>query len=127
MRNLTKKQIEEIKNIKVFYVPKFHGNRKYVGSLPIALYIGVIEKRLKREAIRNTVAMKSGAALLREIIDECKRTEGTSYFKRLISGNTGTYLASPSYGHSDYNKSRVFDLNERTIRYMDLFNKIFNL
>jgi len=50
----------------------------------------------------------------------------TNYFKVLIEGNTGIYYASAAYGHSDYNKSRVFNKTPETLKLMQIFNLIVN-
>lgn len=65
------------------------------------------------------------------IVDECielsKNSLGTNYFKVLIYGNTGVYYASPIYRHEDYNKSRLFDIDEDSENLIKYFNNKFNL
>jgi hypothetical protein len=48
----------------------------------------------------------------------------TNYGKILIEGNNNIYWASPSYGHSDYNKSVAFKNTDRNRKAMDLINSM---
>jgi hypothetical protein len=68
---------------------------------------------------------------IKKIVDECiklsRKTYGTTYFKVLIYGNTGVYYASPIYLHQDYNKTRLFDINEDSENAIKYFNSKFNL
>jgi hypothetical protein len=61
---------------------------------------------------------------LKQVILMAQQTKGTNYFKTLIEGNTGIYFAHPYYGHSDYNKGRIFDKTPETLRLMAIFNRI---
>jgi hypothetical protein len=45
-----------------------------------------------------------------------------SYTKVLIEGNTSIYWASPVYQHSDYNKSRALENNEKNREVMRVVN-----
>jgi hypothetical protein len=68
---------------------------------------------------------------IKKIVDECielsKKSYGTNYFKVLIYGNTGVYYASPIFKHQDYNKSRLFDIDEDSENAIKYFNSKFNL
>ncbi len=135
---LTTAQIAQIKTLDAFSKSKFHGNTKRVGSLTVSLVQEIVAKKYNRRA-GNYVA-KNGKVIMSyefkkaekrsylEVVKSClelaKQTAGTSYFKIMIEGNTGIYLASPDYGHADYNKCRVFDKNEKTLRLMNLYNSI---
>lgn len=46
------------------------------------------------------------------------------YCKVLIRGNNNFYWASPVYGHSDYNKSVAFPINEKNERLAYLINSM---
>lgn len=48
----------------------------------------------------------------------------TNYGKILLEGNNNIYWASPSYGHSDYNKSVAFKNTDRNRKAMQLINSI---
>lgn len=67
----------------------------------------------------------------KQITNECimlsKKAHGTPYFKVMILGNTGIYYASPIYQHKDYNKTRLFDITDETLKLMMYFNSKFNL
>lgn len=132
MKNLNAKQIAQVKEIDVWTNTNFHGNRKFVGSLPVEFLKEIVAKKNKRSAnkpahytldySKNETQIQKVKRLLRWSL-ECK---GTGYFKTLIEGNTGIYYASPVFGHRDYNKSRVFDKNAQTLKLMQLFNSIVN-
>jgi len=129
MKNLTAKQIQEIKDLKSWNrTSGFHGNVKKIGNLPIDLYKAIIEKKRKREIIAQKLNVNNNhlVAQVREMISIYKSLVGTSYEKQMILGKTGIYLANPSYGHSDYNKTRMFDINEQTLKLMNLFNSLIN-
>jgi len=133
MKKLTAKQIAQIKDITTSTSIRFHGNTKKVGCLPVKLIEEIVLKKAKRDRIlcrgmytSLTPFPKSPVQITKRLIEMSKNTIGTSYFKTLIEGNTGIYYASPVYGHRDYNKSRIFDKNEKTLRLMELFNKIVN-
>jgi hypothetical protein len=126
---LSKKQIEEIKKISPFENIKFHGNRKKIGNLPISLVKEIKEKKQRRKygCTIGTAPKKSDLGKLVELIKWSLQCKDTNYFKILIEGNTGIYYAHPEFKHQDYNKSRVFDKNENTIKYIDIFNRILKL
>lgn len=67
--------------------------------------------------------MESNKQITDECIEWSKKTINTNYFKTMILGNTGIYYASPIYKHSDYNKTRLFDINEDNLKLMDFFNQ----
>jgi hypothetical protein len=125
MKNLTKTQILNINKLHAWDSTNFHGNRKTYKGFPVELAKKIITKRYIREISRFKVESKqSNLVLAKDIIKRAIDTKGTNYFKILIEGNTGIYLASPEYLHSDYNKSRLFDKNEKTLKIMEIVNKI---
>lgn len=124
MKHLTTQQIEQVKALQPWDF--FTGNKKVVGYLLAKDVKEIIEKKGKREALKHQSLKKSNVKEIRELVDWSLKTKGTRYFKVLIEGNTGIYYASPSFGHSDYNKSRVFEKNDKTLKLMHLFNKIVN-
>lgn len=126
MKNLSAKQIAQVKEIKTWTSTKFHGNTKKVGSLPVEVIKAIVAKKVSREVAKIDTSKKSNVQKVRELIKWSLENKGTGYFKVLIEGNTGIYYASPSYGHSDYNKSRVFEKNAETLRLMQLFTSIIN-
>lgn len=132
MKNLTAKQIAQVKAINAWDSTKFHGNRKKIGLLSVADFEDIVMKKYRRrlnQPVHYTVDYpknESKIAKVKRLLKWSIECKGTSYFKTLIEGNTGIYYASPVYGHGDYNKSRVFDKNEKTLKLMQLFNKIVN-
>jgi hypothetical protein len=126
MKNLSAKQIAQVKEIKTWTSTKFHGNTKKVGSLLVTDLKVIVAKKVSRELAKIDTSKKSNVQKVRELLQWSIQTKGTGYFKVLIEGNTGIYYASPAYGHSDYNKSRVFEKNAETIKLMQLFNSIIN-
>jgi hypothetical protein len=126
MKNLTAKQIAEVKDIKTWTSTKFHGNTKKVGSLSVADFKSIVSKKISREYRRIDTSKKSNVQTVRSLINQSLQAKGTSYFKIMIEGNTGIYYASAVYGHSDYNKSRLFEKNAETLKLMKLFNSIVN-
>ena len=46
----------------------------------------------------------------------------TPYSKVLVKGNTSIYWASPIYKHSDYNKSKALENNEKNREVMRIIN-----
>lgn len=126
MKNLSAKQIAQVKEIKTWTSTKFHGNTKKVGSLLVTDLKTIVAKKVSRELVKIYNSKKSNVQKVRELLQWSIQTKGTGYFKVLIEGNTGIYYASPVYGHSDYNKSRVFEKNAETLKLMQLFNSIIN-
>ena len=126
MEKLSSIQILEVKEITIFTSTKFHGNTKKVGSLPIELVKSIVKKKRVRYFEKNKTAKRSNLQIIRDLISLSKITKGTNYNKVLIEGSTGIYYASPIYGHSDYNKCRVFDKTTDNIKLMKLFNKIIS-
>lgn len=124
MKNLTAKQIAQVKEIKTWTSTKFHGNAKKVGALSVNDLKAIVAKKVSREVAKIDNSKKSNVQTVRELIKWSLETKGTGYFKVLIEGNTGIYYASPVYGHSDYNKSRVFEKNAETLKLMKLFNAV---
>jgi len=126
MKNLTKKQIEQVKAIKVWDSTKFHGNLKKVGSLLVTDFKTIIQKKVSREVTKIDTLKKSNVQKVRELINWSLECANTNYFKVLIEGNTGIYYASPYYRHRDYNKSRIFSKTTETLKLMQIFNSIVN-
>lgn len=124
MKNLSKHQIEQVKQIKTWTSTSFHGNTKKVGNFNVSDFKSIVEKKRTREILKLDQSIKSNTQIVRELITESLRTKNTNYFKVIIEGNTSLYYASPIYGHGDYNKSRLFEKNEKTLKLMDLFNSI---
>lgn len=48
----------------------------------------------------------------------------SNYCKVLVKGNKNWYWCSPVYGHSDYNKSIAFPINEKNNRLAFLLNNL---
>lgn len=126
MRNLNTKQIAEVKNIKAHTYMGFHANTKKVGLLPIADFKEIVLKKNKRAQYTYSLSKKTPLQVTRELIAISLESKNTNYFKIMIEGNSGIYYASAEYQHSDYNKSRLFEKNEETIKIMNLFNAIVN-
>lgn len=126
MKNLNQKQIAQVQTIHTWTNTRFHGNTKKVGSLSVNEIKNIVEKKVSRQYAKIDTSEKTNLQVIRQLINQSKSSYNTNYFKILIEGNTGIYYASPNYQHSDYNKSRVFDKNEKTLKLMKLFNKIVN-
>lgn len=126
MKNLTQKQIEFIKTLKTWSKTSFHGNTKKINDLPVSLIKEIVSKKRKREISKQFEDIKTPAQKVRELLKWSIECQETGYFKTLIEGNSGIYYANPSYCHSDYNKSRIFDKNEKTLKLMEIFNSFFN-
>lgn len=126
MKNLSQKQIEEIKNIPSWTLTKFHGNQRKVGSLLVSDFKAIVAKKSARQIAKSETGVKSNVQKVKELIRWSLECKGTPYFKTLIEGNTGIYYASPKFGHSDYNKTRVFDKTPETLNLMRIFQNIVN-
>ena len=126
MKNLSAKQIKQVKEIKNWTPTRFHGNTKKVGSLSVNDLKAIVAKKVSREVAKIDTSNKSNVQKVRELIKWSLETKSTNYFKVLIEGDMGIYYAHPYYGHSDYNKSRVFEKNAETLKLMQLFNSIIN-
>ena len=130
MKKFTQQQIEQVKTINSLYASnKQHGNRKYHSWFDLLLVEDVkriIEKKSLRKLLNYPARPKSEVSILRELITRSESSINTNYFKVLIEGETGIYFAHPVHQHSDYNKSRVFEKNEKTLRLMDMFNSYFS-
>tara|TARA_R110000868_G_scaffold124759_2_gene329608 strand:+ start:1025 stop:1420 length:396 start_codon:yes stop_codon:yes gene_type:complete len=124
MKNLNQKQIELIKSLRVWSSTNFHGNTKRVNGVPVRLIKEIITKKCNRELAKIDYSKKSDAELVRELIGRNKAYKNTPYQKIMIEGNTGIYLASPVHLHSDYNKSRLFDKSEKTLKLMGIYNSV---
>lgn len=128
MKNLSSKQIEQVKQLQTCTsVNHFHGNTKKVGSLLLSDIKDIVAKKIKRNILKNASASnKTDVQITKECVNWSIECKGSSYFKTMIEGNTGIYYASAEFGHKDYNKSRLFDKNEKTIKLMHIFNSIVN-
>lgn len=120
--------INQIKGIYNWSNTNFHGNRKYVGNLTVAEYKAIVSKKNERELLRvtNSTPAESNVQKVRRLLSQSLKAINGNYLKVLIEGKTGIYYAHPVHGHSDYNKSRVFDKTPETIRLMNLFNSIID-
>ena len=119
----TTKQIEQIKAIKPYSTTRFHGNKKQVGTLPIKEYLNIVEIKMQREKLKHS-ERPSNIQLIKQLIKDSVNYVGTPYRKIMIEGNTGIYFASPTYLHQDYNKTRLFDKNETTLKLMNIYNAL---
>jgi hypothetical protein len=123
---MTVPQINQIKQITCWTPIKFHGNTKKVGTLDVELFKNIVQKKLKREYLKANNPKESDAQKVIRLAKYNLSVKGSNYFKIMIEGNTGIYLAHPIHSHSDYNKCRLFDKNEKTLKLMELYNKIVN-
>lgn len=124
MKNLTSAQISQVKNLEInLCSTSFHGNKKKVGSLPVPTFIQIVEKKKARQK-QKYATKRSVFQIFRSILAQAKENKNTDYFKTLIEGNTGIYLASPEYGHADYNKVRVFEKTPITLKLLQMFRSI---
>lgn len=128
MKNLSSKQIEQVKTLQTWTsVNHFHGNTKKVGSLLLSDIKEIVAKKIKRDIRKNaSLVRKTDVQITKECINWSIVCKGTGYFKTMIEGNTGIYYASAEFGHKDYNKSRLFEKNEKTLKLMHIFNSIVN-
>jgi hypothetical protein len=124
MKKASQKQISEAKAIKTYFPDNFHGNRQKVGSLWMNDYKLILKKKRERQDRARNYTKPTPAQLARKLLAYAKEYKKTPYFKTMIEGRTGIYLASPEYGHKDYNKSRLFDKTPRNIQIMEIFNKL---
>lgn len=128
MKNLTPAQIAQVRHIKYYFITSFHGNTKKVGTLPIGVYKEIVRIKLMRKYTYQTNAVNFRAMTDTQKVRHLLRLEretGSMYYKKiLIEGDTGIYYASPVFGHKDYNKMRVFDKNEKTLKLMRVFNAL---
>jgi hypothetical protein len=127
MKNLTIQQIEQIKKIGIYdFHFRYHGNKKKDKILNVSDIKIVSEKKYKREMNKFDNNKLSPVQKTKELISFSKNFKDSNYFKIMVAGNKNIYLASPICLHNDYNKSIVFPKNEKTIRLMQIFNKIVN-
>lgn len=125
MKNLTTTQIKSVRALpKIYLTPRLHGNTKYVHGLPINIYLSIILKRTERSLRRSEIGKETDVQTFRRLLMHSMDCINTSYFKLMIEGNNNIYYASPEYGHSDYNKSRIWPNNERGRKLMNLFNSL---
>jgi hypothetical protein len=126
MKNLTAKQVNQVRTITGFEHTNFHGNRKRVGVLTVEQFRAIHGVKRSRYIFQNKYTAPNPTQLTRNLIDQNRRAFGTPYFKLMIEGDTGIYLASPVYKHKDYNKTRLFDKTPYTLRLLELYNNYFN-
>ena len=129
MKNLTPKQIEQVKSIRLHTYPRFHGNRKKVGHMLVADIRLIISKKHNRACRRMstvTFTRQTPTQKVRQCIRQSMDNKGTPYFKVMMEGSTGIYYCSPVHGLSDYNKSLLFDKTPQTIKLMNIFNAIIS-
>lgn len=119
----TTKQIEQIKTIKFHSNTRFHGNKKRVGSLLIKDYLKIVEIKMKREMIKCNEVF-TNIELIKKLIKDAINDVELRGRKIMIEGYTGIYFASPDYLHKDYNKTRLFDKNETTLKLMNIYNSL---
>ena len=121
---MTNKQIQQIRELKPWTTTSFHGNRKKLGHLSVSLIQQIVKKKQQRERLKYQTTYKTDTQKVRDLISWSLKCKGTSYFKHLIEGTNSIYYASPVYRHNDYNKSRLFDKNEKTLKLIRIFNAI---
>ena len=127
MKNLTAQQIEQVKKIGIWdFQLRYHGNKKKDKFLNVCDIKTISEKKYKRERIKVDCKQLSPVQKTKELIKFSKDFKDSNYFKIMVEGNKNIYFASPIYLHNDYNKSIVFPKNEKTIRLMQIFNKVVN-
>lgn len=124
MKKATQKQISEAKAIKTYFPDNFHGNKQKVGSLWMNDYKMILKKKRERQDRAREYTKPTPAKLARNLVAEAQKIKHTPYFKVMIEGRTGIYLASPEHRHKDYNKNRLFDKTPRNIQIMEIFNKL---
>ena len=84
MKNLSSKQIAQVRAIKTWTSTKFHGNTKKVGSLLVADLKAIVAKKVSRELAKIDTSKKSNVQKVRELLQWSIQTKGTGYFKVLI-------------------------------------------
>lgn len=124
MKNLSAKQIAQVRKIESWHKTQFHGNTKMVGSLPIEVYLSIISLKKNREIAKQDNCIETPAQKVRRLITWSKKCQNTNYFKVLIEGEKNIYYAHPEYQHMDYNKSRCFEKNANNLNLMRIFNAI---
>lgn len=120
----TPAQLATIKTLTPWEFTSLHGNTKKVKGLPIAEFKAIVNKKRERLIARERPTRPNLYKELRELAQHSKKAKGTPYFKTLIEGFTGIYYASPSYGHRDYNKTRIMDKTPHNVKLMEVFNKL---
>ena len=81
---------------------------------------------MKTDLLKLAKQLPKGSENIEYLLENSINNKNTGYFKKMIEGNTGIYYASPVHLHSDYNKTRVFDKSELTLKIMEVFNKLIN-
>lgn len=133
----TKKELE-VETIKSLTTSTFisnDGRRRKHKNICIKLAREIVMKKRQRAGLELSKGVKSWALCpkikelqkykkVKKLLKDSKENINTPYFKTLIVGNTGIYYASPVYGHSDYNKTRVFDKTEKTLKIASIFNRM---
>jgi len=117
-------QIEYIKSLKPWTNLNFHGNTKKINGVPIESIKGIVLKKRYRENLKYSSGKITPIQQFKECYNHFNQYKGTPYCKIMIEGNTGIYFASPIYLHQDYNKTRLFDKSEYTIKLLKLFTSL---
>ena len=111
MKNITKDFLLLLKNPD-WYNKKYDGRRREFRGIDKESWKDAQEKAFYRRFFRTKskdyVENQLRKAYLRS--KEWSRPEHGRYQKVAMYGHTWLYLCSPIYGHSDYNKSRLFPI-----------------
>ena len=99
---------------------------KLIETETVKLIKSIVEKKKAREIAKQNNSRQTPLQVVSRLIKTEGQYIGTPYFKTMIEGNSGIYLASPTFGHSDYNKCRLFDKTESNLKLMRLFNSYFS-
>lgn len=121
MKKITKKSIELAvrNNDATALFAMFQGDRQKVHAAVSGLMIQKLAKRAydlaygKQHKFTYRPEKQIHSKQVRAILFAKEQVKDgsikTNYAKVLIEGNNNIYWAHPSYGHSDYNKSRAFE------------------
>lgn len=118
MKRITNELKEYIRNhhnggYKDWHTLKFDGRKKMFRGMDKADFTEASEKHFYRIYIRMNDANKYTKSDLRkayEYVKEWAKPEHGSYQKVAIYGNKHLWLASPRYGHKDYNKGMLLEV-----------------
>lgn len=91
---------------------KFDGRKKTFRGISKEDYYVARQKAFRRRFIRTTAADYVVSNLRKAYISvkEWSKPEHGNYQKVAMYGHTWLYLCSPIFGHSDYNKSRILEI-----------------
>lgn len=101
---------------------KFDGRKKIFRGMTKAEFAAAKDKYFAHKCAR--YVSLTGKCYAIEKVESLKRYVGTPYEKVIIEGNKHLYIASPIYGHSDYNKTIFADNTPRNRRKAALVNKL---